>query len=166
MQLWPIRGQGVCEEREGTTLAEQIELDLTVHIPIYRQLVDQIRSRIEAGELVAGEQLPTVRQLADQLEVNFNTVARAYRLLDELGWISTQHGRGTFVLSAEQRKRALGSGGRKPGSRDGERDRSSLPTLRQLARRFARRAQRFGFSPEQVAREVGFVLEEWAQEDE
>ncbi len=45
-----------------------------------------------------GEQLPTVRDLAKQLKVNFNTVARAYRLLDQAGIINTQHGRGTYIL--------------------------------------------------------------------
>ena len=52
---------------------------------------------VARGELQPGDQLPTVRQLATDLRVNFNTVARAYRLLDEAGLISTQHGRGTYV---------------------------------------------------------------------
>jgi len=51
------------------------------------------------GELKPGSQLPTVRSLARSLKVNFNTVARAYRLLDEAGVISTQHGRGTYILA-------------------------------------------------------------------
>lgn len=50
------------------------------------------------GELKPGDQLPTVRVLAKKLKVNFNTVARAYRLLDSGGLISTQQGRGTYVL--------------------------------------------------------------------
>jgi GntR family transcriptional regulator len=48
--------------------------------------------------LTPGDQLPTVRQLASELRVNFNTVARAYRMLDEAGLISTQQGRGTYIL--------------------------------------------------------------------
>ncbi len=52
---------------------------------------------IARGELKTGDQLPTVRQLATDIRVNFNTVARAYRLLDEAGLISTQLGRGTYV---------------------------------------------------------------------
>ncbi len=50
------------------------------------------------GDLPAGEQLPTVRALAQELRINFNTVARAYRLLDKAGIISTQQGRGTYIL--------------------------------------------------------------------
>jgi GntR family transcriptional regulator len=61
------------------------------------QIAEQIRLRIARGELKTGDQLPTVRQLAADLRVNFNTVARAYRRLDESGLISTQHGRGTYV---------------------------------------------------------------------
>ncbi len=51
-----------------------------------------------SGDLPSGEQLPPVRALAQELRINFNTVARAYRLLDEAGIISTQQGRGTYIL--------------------------------------------------------------------
>jgi GntR family transcriptional regulator len=77
-----------------------IQLDFRSGQPIYLQIVDQIRQRVASGELQPGDQLPTVRQLATDLRVNFNTVARAYRLLDEVGLISTQHGRGTYVWEA------------------------------------------------------------------
>jgi GntR family transcriptional regulator len=58
----------------------------------------QVKQAIASGKLSPGDQLPTVRQLAADLRINFNTVARAYRLLDEEGIISTQHGRGTYIL--------------------------------------------------------------------
>jgi len=74
-----------------------IQLDFRSGQPIYMQIVEQVRQLIVRGELKPGDQLPTVRQLAADLRVNFNTVARAYRLLDEAGLISTQHGRGTYV---------------------------------------------------------------------
>jgi len=74
-----------------------IQLDFRSGQPIYMQIVEQVRQLIVQGELKPGDQLPTVRQLAADLRVNFNTVARAYRLLDEAGLISTQHGRGTYV---------------------------------------------------------------------
>ena len=67
-------------------------------IPIYLQLVDRIKEDIANGKLHRGDQLPTVRSLAQELRVNFNTVARAYRILDESGIISTQQGRGTYIL--------------------------------------------------------------------
>jgi GntR family transcriptional regulator len=76
----------------------RIKVDLRLRIPIYVQIMDQIKYFIVNGELQPGDQLPTVRQMAADLHVNFNTVARAYRLLDEDGMISTQHGRGTYVL--------------------------------------------------------------------
>lgn len=75
-------------------------LDLTTHKPIYVQVMGQVKHAVATGELQPNDQLPTVRQLADDLQVNFNTIARAYRLLDGEGIISTQHGRGTFILGA------------------------------------------------------------------
>ena len=62
-----------------------------------------------SGALKPGDQLPTVRQMAAELRVNFNTVARAYRILDDLGLISTQQGRGTYIWepgSGEEVERA------------------------------------------------------------
>lgn len=75
----------------------EIQIDFRSGEPIYAQIVEQIQMMIANGEIRPGDQLPTVRQLATDLRVNFNTVARAYRLLDEVGLISTQHGRGTYV---------------------------------------------------------------------
>jgi GntR family transcriptional regulator len=77
-----------------------IQLDFRSGQPIYLQIVEQIRQLVARGDLKPGDQLPTVRQLATDLRVNFNTVARAYRTLDEAGLISTQHGRGTYVWEA------------------------------------------------------------------
>ena len=78
-----------------------VELNFRGGETIYSQIVDQIQKRIDAGELKPGDQLPTVRELADELEVNFNTVARAYRKLDASGSISTQQGRGTYVIEPD-----------------------------------------------------------------
>jgi GntR family transcriptional regulator len=78
----------------------EIKIDFRSERPIYVQIVEQIQMMIANGEIHPGDQLPTVRQLATDLRVNFNTVARAYRLLDEAGLISTQHGRGTYVWKA------------------------------------------------------------------
>lgn len=69
--------------------------------PIGEQIVQQLTHLIDVGKLQPGEQLPTVRDLARELKINFNTVARAYRQLDDAGKITTQQGRGTFVC--EQR---------------------------------------------------------------
>ena len=92
----------------------QIESDSKV--PIYIQLEDQIRSMIAAGQLQPGDQLPTIRELAANLRVNYNTIARVYLDLDRDGIISTQRGRGTFVAGvpdeeqiAQQRQEKLGA---------------------------------------------------------
>src|SRR3989337_4259551 len=76
-----------------------LKVDLHSGVPIYIQIVERVKHMIASGELKPGDQLPTVRQLAQDLRVNFNTIARAYRLLDEAGIISTQQGRGTYILS-------------------------------------------------------------------
>lgn len=75
-----------------------LHLDFHSGLPIYAQIVDQIQSQLVNKILKPGDQLPTVRALAQELRVNFNTVARAYRLLDEARIISTQQGRGTYII--------------------------------------------------------------------
>ncbi len=91
-----------------------LQLDFRSGLPIYLQVVERIKERIAGGQLKPGDQLPTVRSLALELRVNFNTIARAYRLLDEAGVISTQQGRGTYIMnspapevSEEMRRKAL-----------------------------------------------------------
>lgn len=92
----------------------KITIDFRSGLPIYEQIVEQVRRMVVSGMLKPGDQLPTVRQLATELRVNFNTVARAYRILDESGLISTQQGRGTYIwekpageVSQTLRQRAL-----------------------------------------------------------
>lgn len=77
--------------------AFQFHLDLHTGVPVYRQIVDQVRGAIAAGSLSPGDQLPTVRQLAVDLEVNPNTVVRAYRELEYGGLLETHQGTGTFI---------------------------------------------------------------------
>ncbi len=81
--------------------------------PIYRQIIDQVRQAVAAGDLKLGEALPSVRQLAEQLVLNHNTVAKAYAELVRDGLLESQHGRGVFVAkrrsvySTAERKRRL-----------------------------------------------------------
>lgn len=77
------------------------KLDLKSGVPFYRQIVDQIRYGIASRRLSPGEQLPTVRELAVQLEINPNTVRKAYSELEILGVLDTQQGTGTFVSHQE-----------------------------------------------------------------
>ncbi|HTU82366.1 MAG TPA: GntR family transcriptional regulator [Candidatus Acidoferrales bacterium] len=68
-------------------------------VPIYLQIIEQVKRSVALGVLQAGEQLPTVKQLALDLTVNPNTVARAYRELERDEIIETAPGRGSFVRS-------------------------------------------------------------------
>jgi GntR family transcriptional regulator len=75
----------------------QFSLDQRSGVPVYRQIIDQVLGGIAAGKLRAGDQLPTVRQLAVDLAINPNTVVRAYRELEIREVLATQQGTGTFV---------------------------------------------------------------------
>lgn len=74
-----------------------IEIDVHGRVPIYRQIIDQIHSLVREGRLTAGSPLPSVRQLAADLEVNPNTVARSYGLLERDGVLETAGRRGSRV---------------------------------------------------------------------
>lgn len=75
----------------------QFKLDQRSGVPAYRQIIDQVLGGIAAGTLRAGDQLPTVRQLAVDLAINPNTVVRAYRELEIREVLATQQGTGTFL---------------------------------------------------------------------
>ena len=76
-------------------------LDYSSGIPIYRQIIDQIRFGIASGQLKLGEQLPTVRALAVELKVNLNTVSKAYKELEIKNILETQQGTGTFIRKTD-----------------------------------------------------------------
>ena len=114
-------------------------MDITIEfqsgIPIYEQIAHQVLELIETGELKDGDQLPTTRELAVQLGVNFNTVARAYRMLDRGSVISTQHGRGTYILKPSSRKQG----------------KSINPdAIEDLTRFYLRKAAYLGFKQEEI----------------
>ncbi len=73
------------------------KLDPHSGVPVYRQIIDQVQAGLASGTLARGDQLPTVRQVAVDLEINPNTVLRAYRELEIRGVLDTQQGTGTFV---------------------------------------------------------------------
>lgn len=110
-------------------------LDFHSGLPIYTQIVNQIQSQLANGILKPGDQLPTVRALAQELRVNFNTVARAYRILDEARIISTQQGRGTYITEI-------------PPADVSERLRHE--SLEALTQRFIAEAIRLGFSEREI----------------
>ena len=113
----------------------KLQLDFRSDMPVTNQIVEQMRHLIATGGIKPGDQLPTVRALASELRVNFNTVARAYRTLDEVGIISTQQGRGTYILE-------------QPPPEVNERLRQE--SLEALARRFVNETKRLGFDDQQI----------------
>ena len=125
-----------------------LELDFRSGIPIYLQVVDRIKEMIAEGRIRPGDQLPTVRALATELRVNFNTVARAYRILDEARIISTQQGRGTYIME-------------KPPPKVTEKLRQE--TLEGLTQRYVNEALRLGFSQTEVRQMVSEQLKAWKE---
>src|SRR5579862_4818779 len=83
----------------------RFRLDLHSGVPVYRQIIDQVRGGIASGVMSVGDQLPTVRQLAVDLAINPNTVVRAYKELELGGLLETHQGTGTFI---GVQKQALG----------------------------------------------------------
>jgi GntR family transcriptional regulator len=80
----------------------QVSLNLRSKEPMGEQVYRQLLTMIHEKRLQAGDQLPPVRELADLLKVNFNTIARAYQRLDREGWIITQQGRGSYVVDVAE----------------------------------------------------------------
>ena len=79
----------------------QFRIDNASDRPVYLQIIDQVKRDIAVGRLLRDERLPTVRQLAQQLAINPNTIAKAYRQLEQEGIIVTKAGAGTFVASLD-----------------------------------------------------------------
>ena len=84
-----------------------VNLDVTSSVPLYQQIVDEIRGKILTGQLKPGDPLPSIRQLASELLISVITTKRAYQDLENQGLIQTRPGRGTFVseLGAEHLSR-------------------------------------------------------------
>jgi len=128
-----------------------IKIDFRSNVAIYTQIVEQLRQMIHTGEIKVGDKLPTVREMAADLRVNFNTVARAYRILDEAGLISTQLGRGTYIWEPPTE--------------------AALKKLREqnlesLTQNYLREAKKLGFNREDINKELKEQLEAWSKNDE
>lgn len=126
--------------------ALSLHLDFRSKLPIYTQIVHQVEQQVSGGTLKPDTQLPTVRALASELRINFNTVARAYRLLDEAGVISTQRGRGTYIME-------------KPLPEAGRRLRREA--LEALARQYIGEAKRLEFSEADINQAIKDQLKSW-----
>jgi GntR family transcriptional regulator len=123
-------------------MAALIAIDPSEPTPIYVQLERAIRAAIATGRLEAGGQLPTVRQLAVDLKLNANTVARVYAELERAGVVETRRGVGTFVSSTQPTAPRQG--------RDQE--------LRAMAQRWMEEAASRGFTTDDVFRQLNEFL--------
>src|SRR5258708_6797379 len=116
----------------------EFRLDLHSGVPVYRQIIDQVQGGIAAGTLKAGDQLPTVRQVAVDLSINPNTVVRAYRELEIRGVLETQQGTGTFISNKKVEPDEVGR----------------RRQLAQLVTEFVSRAGASGYTIEELVEEL------------
>ncbi|RPJ18547.1 MAG: GntR family transcriptional regulator [Chloroflexi bacterium] len=123
-----------------------LQIDFRAGLPIYTQIVNQVQTQVAGGILKPGDQLPTVRALAEELRVNFNTVARAYRILDEARIISTQQGRGTYITEIPPPKVT---------------ERLRKESLEALTQRYISEAMRLEFSKDEINEVVKNQLKAW-----
>lgn len=128
----------------------EIQVDYESGVPIYAQIMEQIKHLVAAGRLKPGDQLPTIRQLAVDLRVNPNTVVRAYHELDRQGVISTQQGRGTFIARRPDERRLV----------EMRKDR-----LRAIMGGALLEALSLGYEAEEIREAFEKQLEEWCREN-
>ena len=128
-----------------------LQIDFRSGLPIYTQIVTQVQAQVVSGILQPGDQLPTVRALAEELRVNFNTVARAYRILDEERIISTQQGRGTYITEIPPPKVS---------------ERLRRESLEALTQRYINEAMRLEFSKTEIRQMVNDQLKVWNEAQE
>ena len=128
-----------------------LQIDFRSGLPIYTQIVNQVQAQVVSGILRHGDQLPTVRALAEELRVNFNTIARAYRILDEARIISTQQGRGTYITEI-------------PPPAVSEKLRRE--TLEALTQRYINEAMRLEFAKSEIRQMMSDQLKAWNETQE
>jgi GntR family transcriptional regulator len=126
------------------------QIDVRAGMPVYRQILDQIKYYVASGILKPGDRLPSIRELAQTLAVNPTTVVRVYADLEHEGVIEMQHGRGAFVTARSFRMSTA------------QRDRK----IRELARRLVVEAAQMGAPAAQVLKAVREELEELQDPDE
>ena len=117
-------------------------------VPIYRQLVEQVRREVMLGRLGPGDQLPTLREVVDALAINPNTVVKAYTELEHEGLVVRRQGMGTFVAAAPPTA-AL----------------EAPPAVRTSLFRWVRRAREAGLTTEQIRLLVAVALDDDASEE-
>lgn len=122
-------------------------IDAGSGVPIYRQLVEQVRREVMLGRLAAGDQLPPLREVVDALAINPNTVVKAYAELEHEGLVVRRQGMGTFVTATP------------PGA-----VLVAPPAVRDSLLRWVRRARTAGLTGEQIRLLVSVALDEQTPE--
>jgi len=123
-------------------------LDVKSGVPFHRQIVDQVKYGIASERLLGGEQLPTVRELAVLLQINPNTVRKAYSELEIVGILNTQQGTGTFV-----------------GNREVEIDKTEkAQMLNQICNELVARGNQYGFTLKEIVSHLNRRLEDVSQD--
>jgi GntR family transcriptional regulator len=118
-------------------------IDAGSGVPIYRQLMEQVRREVMLGRLVAGDQLPPLREVVDALAINPNTVVKAYAELEHEGLVLRRQGMGTFVTAVPPAGVLV-----------------APPAVRDSLLRWVRRARAAGLSGEQIRLLVSVALDE------
>jgi GntR family transcriptional regulator len=126
------------------------QIDAHAGMPVYRQVLDQIKYYVASGILKPGDRLPSIRELAQTLAVNPTTVVRVYGDLEHEGLIEMQHGRGAFVTARSFRMTSA------------QRERK----IRELARRLVVEAAQMGVTASQVLSAVEEELQELKEPEE
>lgn len=121
-----------------------LKIDLSQTVPAYRQIVDGLRAMLVGGVFRPGDKLPTVRQLAIDLAVHHNTVAQAYRLLADEGWLELKRHRGVTVLERGAKKATA----------------SAQQNFSQRLRELTARAVADGVDAKTIAQQLGAVADE------
>jgi len=122
----------------------KIEIDTKKGLPIYLQIIEQIKHKVASGELNVGDRLPTVRQLAVDLEINPNTVAKAYTELEREEILDTKQGIGSFI---KKDKKILS-----------KKERNTK--LVELCDKFVDEAMWFGFNVKEIEKEFIKILKQ------
>ena len=122
----------------------QLRIDLASPVPVYRQIVETLRTYLVEDAIVAGDVLPSVRTLAAELGVHFNTVAQAYRELATEGWVDVSHGKTVKVLERSEPQKA---------------DKAAVDRFRTRMRRLIAEARAQGIAPHTVSSELKALAE-------
>jgi GntR family transcriptional regulator len=126
-----------------------IRVDPRSEIPLYQQIVDRVREGVARGWFKPGDKMPSVRELAIQLTLNHNTVAKAYQELERNGVIETLRGKGTFIANPSAKK----------GNEQG------YAYLRERIEQLLIDCFYLGIPPEAVVKEMEEAVEKWKRKE-